>query len=66
MKNHEPLYIEGGVIHQEGYACGYRGLNQDYNPYPDGIWMSEVWNEGWRSGDLERRALSEPILVFPA
>ncbi|WP_423202285.1 ribosome modulation factor [Marinobacter salicampi] len=52
-------------MHQEGYECGFRGMDQDNNPYPEGIWTSEVWSEGWRRGDLERRALSEPILVFP-
>ncbi len=65
MSEIEPLYSEGGRMHQEGYECGFRGMDQDNNPYPEGIWTSEVWSEGWRRGDLERRALSEPILVFP-
>lgn len=59
----EQLYIEGAVIHQEGYSAGYSGRVQvGDGPYPMDIWMGEVWHDGFREGELERLSLSEPSL----
>lgn len=65
MSSDIPLYIEGAGIYQEGYECGYRRRAVSTNPYPENTWLNEVWLDGWSAGDLDVRALSEPILLVP-
>lgn len=65
MSSDVPLYIEGAGIHQEGYESGYRGRAFSTNPYPESTWLNEVWLNGWSAGDLDLRALSEPLLAMP-
>lgn len=63
-ESEQPLYIEGGVIYQEGYSAGYSGKKDiSGNPYPATIWMGEVWLEGYREGEFARLSLSEPSLA---